>query len=230
MIQDRRFALAFRAGSLLFAIVGLMSHVGIFKGEFSSGAFMYYTIQSNLLAIVLFAALTVRTTKGLREGTKGSAGWYSRFGMIVAVDLLVTFIVFWTLLMPQGMSSDYLLSFDNIAVHAVTPLLCLFDYILFSKSRSLKYRDVYYACIFPICYTIFASIAGFVGYVYYVVITFDSPFSSSPSGTTPVRFPYFFLDFDKLGIMVLVYIGVILVFFLLLGHGIYFIDHKVRKP
>ena len=224
MIKDRRVALVFRSGALLFAFIGLYSHIGVFSGTFSYGSFMYYTIQSNVLAILLFVLLTVRTAKGLREGVHGNAGWYPRLGMVCAVDLLVTLVVFWTLLAPQGMDTSYLLSFDNIAVHTITPLLCLLDFVLFAPAGRLKYRDVYYVCIFPVCYTVFSVVAGLSGYVYGYISTGSGVFE-----TTPTRFPYFFLDFDQLGILALGYIGAMLVFFLLLGHAIYLIDHKLRK-
>ena len=226
MVQDRRVAFIFRLCAFLFATCGLMSHVGIFKGEFLPGAFMYYTIQSNLLAIILFGVLAVRTAVGLREGRKGNAGWYPRFGMVVAVNLLVTFVVFWGLLMPQGMDPAYLLSFDNIAVHTVTPLACLLDYVLFSPPRSLKYRDVYYVCIFPLFYALMTTIAGLSGYVFrYTAVS-----GANIAEATPMRFPYFFLDFDILGIAVFAYMGAIMIFFLVLSHALYFIDQKVRKP
>jgi len=203
-----------------------MNHVGIFKGVFLPGAFMYYTIQSNLLAVIFFGVLVVRSVKGLREGSRGNVGWYPRLGMVVAIDLLLTLLVFWVLLMPRGLSISYLLSFDNIAVHTVTPLLCVLDYVLFSQPRSLKYRDVYYTSIFPVLYVIVTSIAGLLGYVY----RYTGGAGSNTEGSVPVRFPYFFIDFDVLGIMALAYIGVIVVFFVILGHVIYYIDQKVRKP
>jgi hypothetical protein len=127
-----------------------------------------------------------------------------------------------------GIPAEYLWSFENIAVHTVTPLLCLLDYILFSEAQRLKYRDVYYVCLFPVGYVIFATIAGLAGYVYYYSGILSDPFSSHIE-SVPVRFPYFFLDFDRIGLMALVYIGGILLFFLLLSHGIFFLDRKVRK-
>ena len=187
---------------------------------------MFYTIQSNLLAIILFAFLAVRTGMSLREGVHGSAGWHTRLGMVCAVDLLVTLVVFWVLLVPE-VPASYLWTFDNIAVHTVTPLLCLFDFILFSEARKLKYRDVYYVCIYPLGYVVFTTIAGLAGYVYYFSSTFSSP-ASSQIEITAVRFPYFFLDFDRLGLMAFAYIGAILVFFLILSHAIFFIDRKIR--
>jgi hypothetical protein len=136
-------------------------------------------------------------------------------------------LVFLVLLVPT-VDAAYLWTFENIAVHTVTPLLCLFDYILFSESGSLKYRDVYYVCIFPIGYVIFTSVAGLAGYLYGYENIITSAFLGKME-SVPIRFPYFFLDFDRLGIMALAYIGGLLAFFLLLSHGIYWIDWKKRK-
>ena len=226
MIQNRRFALAFRLTAFLFAAAGLMKQIGIFDGMISFHSFMYYTIQSNLLVIVLFAMLSIKTVKSLREDTRGTAGFFVRFEMVCVVNVLVTFIVFWTLLVGT-LGIDYLLSFENLAVHGVTPLLCLADYILFSEAKCLKYRDAYFTCIFPLFYVIFTSIAGLAGYVYHFADTFENVLEEATA--VPVRFPYFFLDFDRLGVMTLAYIAGILAFILLFGHGMYAIDRKVRK-
>jgi hypothetical protein len=124
---------------------------------------------------------------------------------------------------------EYLMSFENIAVHGLTPLLVLADYILFTEARHLKYRDVFYTCIFPLFYVVFTSIAGLAGYVYYYAATFENIWDASPASTAPVRFPYFFLDFDRLGFMVFAYIAGIVAFILLLAHGMYLVDRKIRK-
>jgi hypothetical protein len=223
IIKNLRFALMFRLCALLIAIAGVLKQIGVFDGKVSFKFFMYYTLQSNMLAIFLFALLVVRTVTGLRKGERGGAGWYTRFGMICAVDLLVTMIIFWVLLVPQGIGSSYLLTFENIALHTITPLLCLFDYILFSEAGRLKYQDVYYACIFPMLYWVLSTVAGLLGFVY--------GFSRAEIGfeVAPSRFPYFFIDFDKIGGMVPVYVAGILIFFLMLGHIMFFIDRKIRQ-
>jgi hypothetical protein len=228
MIKNRKFALVFRLSALLFALIGVMKQIGVFEGQVSFRSFMYYTILSNVLAIAMFALLVIRTAKSLRDGPTGTNGWHSRFVMICAVDLFVTLTVFWVLLTPT-VELSYLMTFENIAVHTITPLLCLADYILFSEPKSLKYQDVYYVCIFPLGYVLFTSIAGLMGYVYRYEGIMSNSFSSTPEWT-PVRFPYFFIDFDKLGVMAFAYIGVILVFFLILSHIIYWVDQRRKKP
>jgi hypothetical protein len=185
---------------------------------------MYYTLQSNALALVLFAMLAYRTAKGLRlDGIAGSAGYFSRFEMVCSVDLLLTLAVFWVLLAPSMFSMDgdsYLWSFRNLSVHLFAPIFCVVDYILFSDSRSLKYQDAYYVVIFPLIYLLFSIFAGLSGYVY----------RQSADDGGPVRFPYFFFDFDRIGAKSLIYIFGLIIFFLLVSHGFYFVDRKIRRP
>ena len=221
-MKDRRLALLFRAGALLFALAGLAKQLGIFGGKTYFSIFMYYTIQSNLLAVVLFALLILRMARDQKGGVSEPPQWTSRFGMVCMVDLLVTLVVFWVLLVPT-VDASYLFTFENIAVHTVTPLLCLVDYFLFARKGCLKYVDALYVCIFPLGYVLFTSIAGLMGYVYSYEQHQDT------MELVPVRFPYFFLDFDRIGIIAALYIAGILLFFLLLSHIFYFIDRKGRK-
>jgi hypothetical protein len=222
MVKNKRVALVFRAASLLFAVIGFLSMMGVFRGDVRPGILSYYTMQSNMLAIILFTILTVRTALSLREGRIGASGHFARFEMVCVINVMLTFVVYWVLLAPDlfTMVDGYSLrSFDNLAVHGVTPLLCLLDYILFTQARHLKYRDVYYVCIYPLIYVAGTSLAGLLGYVY----------STSPVDGGAVRFPYFFYDFDRIGIASLAYIGGLILFFLLISHCFYLVDNKVRK-
>ena len=138
------------------------------------------------------------------------------------IDIMLTMFVFWVLLGPDlfTMNGPFApFQFSSLATHLVTPLLCLLDYILFTDSGHLRYSDVYLVLIYPLVYMVRTSIAGLLGYVYRV----------NPD-CTPLRFPYFFYDFDRIGAQSLLYIGVLVLFFLLLSHGCYWVDKKVKKP
>jgi hypothetical protein len=212
----------FRVLSLLLAVAGFLAMLGIFGGNFWPRTLAFYTMQSNILAIILFGMLAVRTAGGLRECIKGEAGYFARFEMVVTINILLTFVVYWVLLAPTLFTiveEFSLWTFDNLAVHAITPLLCLADYVLFTQPRHLKYRDIYCVCIFPLAYLIGSSIAGLLGYVYFI----------SLSDGLPVRFPYFFYDFDRIGLTALAYIGALIVFFLIIGHVFYALDRKRGK-
>ena len=224
MIHNRRVAAIFRGAAMAFSLVGLLAQMGVFEGHFRIASFMYYTIQSNLLAFILFVILFARTVKGLKQdGEYGEAGYFSRFEMVCTVDLLLTFLVYWVLLVPQSFSMDgdmNLWTFTNLAVHLITPLLCLVDYVLFAQPRRLQYKDVYAVVIYPLAYVLFTSIAGLAGYSY----------GTSAVDGSVTRFPYFFLDFDELGMTVFLYIFALVALFLVISHVMFLVDRKWKKP
>jgi len=165
--------------------------------------------------------LTIRTTNGLREGKTGDVGYFARIEMVCSINIMLTFLVYWVLLAPRVfmMVDDFpIWTYANLAVHGFTPLLCLLDYILFTKPGHLKYRDVYYVCIFPLIYLIGTSIAGLMGYVYFI----------SADDGLPIRFPYFFYDFDRIGMLAFAYIAGLVVFLVVVGHAFYFIDRAKK--
>jgi hypothetical protein len=197
--------------------------MNVFSGGMSLLRLMYYTIQSNILALFMFGLLLVRTIVGYaREGKYGETGYFARFEMVCVINLILTMLVFWILLAPGifNMGDDFpLFSFENLSVHLFAPLFCIIDYILFPESGHLKYRDIYAILIFPLLYLVFTSAAGFMGYVFRV----------SPDGR-PVRFPYFFYDYDELGVKAFLYIGVLVFIFLIIAHGFYWLDKRLKKP
>lgn len=197
---------------------------GVFDGRFNVGAAMYYTVLSNILCLVLFGMLIVRTARDLtKKGSRGDAGYYARFEFICTIDLLLTFAVYWVLLAPRlfQMTENYSMwEFGNVSVHLIAPMACLFDYILFTKSKSLKYSDIYKVLIFPLGYMVFTSITGALGYVFYI----------SATDGLPVHYPYFFFDYDRIGLGFIPYVLGLTGLFLVVGHVMYLIDRKVKKP
>jgi len=218
MIKNGKIAFVFRLTSFIIATAGLLDLMGVFQGNLYTGVLFYYTAQSNIFAIILFGVLSIKTFTGLRSDNKQNACYFPRLLMICTVDVLLTFIVFWILLVPQLAGTFPLWTFSNLAVHAITPLLCLIDYILFTEPRRLKYQDVYYVTIFPLCYVIVSSILGLAGHVY-----------GTATDGLPVRFPYFFFDFDRIGLWSFAYIAGIVIFFLIISHVFYYFSHRNGK-
>ena len=235
MVKGRLFALVFRVAALVIAVTGFLTMMGVFGGGWNFGVLAFYTLQSNVLVIVLFVMLMVRTIAGLRrdgEATAGcgdgkavgdvGVGYFARFEMVCVVNIMLTFMVYWFLLAPRVfmMVDDFpIWTYANLAVHGFTPLLCMLDYILFTKPGHLKYRDVYYVCIFPLFYLVGTSIAGLLGYVYFI----------SADDGLPIRFPYFFYDFDRIGMLSFVYIAGLVIFLVTVGHVFYLIDRAKKK-
>jgi len=222
MIQNRKIALAYRIFAFTVAVAGFLAMSGIMQGAFNIGIMMFYTMQSNLIGIALIGILIVKTIRGLRTRKDDRPGYYPQLEMVVAAILFITFLVYWVMLAPRTfmMANEFdLWSFGNLAVHGYTPLLVLLDYILFTPPGHLRYQDIYYIAIYPLAYVLLTSIAGLLGYVYYI----------SPVDGLPVRFPYFFFDFDRIGALSFVFIGALVAFFLLIGHIFYAVDRRRLK-
>lgn len=219
IVPGVKFAAFFRWGALLFVALGLMDQLDLFGRATSSVPLVYYTTQSNVLALVLFLALAVRTTLGLRDGGHGGAGFFARFEMVCVVNLLVTLVVFWVYVAP---GASGLWTFRNLAVHLVTPLLCLVDYLMFARVPHLKYRDVYLSCVFPLAYLVFVVVAAFAGYTY--------GYRTDQTGSlVAIHYPYGFLDVDQNGASTVVYSLAVLAFLVLVSHVFFVIDAKVRQ-
>ncbi|MDR0976125.1 MAG: hypothetical protein LBM01_04205 [Christensenellaceae bacterium] len=226
MIKDRLFALIFRAAAFVIVLAGLLDTVGVFSGEFTPVSFFYYTIQSNILILGLFGYLTIKTAIAYKkDGRRGETGFNSRLSAMFLVAIMLTFCVFWAMLMPayitEGRTAE-LWTFANLGVHFITPLLMLADYIMFSKGRALKRTDPFLFAIIPVIYLILATIFGLTGASVFPTIDVDGV----KTGST--RFPYFFMDYDLTGWMCAFWIVLLSVVYIGASFALYLID-KRRK-
>ncbi|MDR1217580.1 MAG: Pr6Pr family membrane protein [Oscillospiraceae bacterium] len=221
MRENRVFALCYRCAAFLLCLLGIIDVAGIFRGAPSWTILLYYTTQSNILVLAMLGALIVRTASAVkRGGAAGSSSFFERLSAIVTLSITVTFLVYWVMLSPS-MNADLknllsfshpedLLSFTNLQVHGITPLLMIFDYLFFAERGKMKRQDPWLFAIVPYAYAIQSTVLGFSGAVTYY------------SG----RFPYFFLDFDASGAFVFVYLAVLTVFFLALAYLLLWFDRK----
>jgi hypothetical protein len=172
---------------------------------------LYYTTQSNILVLAMLGALIVRTAAAIkRGGAAGGASFFERLSAIVTLSIFVTFMLYWTMLAPLMAGTPFLFSFANLQVHGVTPLLMIFDYLVFTERGKMKKQDPWLFAIVPYAYAVQSTILGFSGAVTYY------------GG----RFPYFFLDFDASGAFVFVYLAVFTLFFLGLAFLLRWYDRR----
>ncbi|MDR0831926.1 MAG: hypothetical protein LBM99_03395 [Bacillales bacterium] len=216
-IKNRIFALVFRVIALILSIAGVIA-ISINGGVFSFKSWLFYTLMSNLVVVIYFIVVVFLTLKDLiKEGVEGSTSYFPKIAMILSVDILLTLLVFWILLAPTSfdMGSDFkLLSFANISVHTITPILMIIDFLLLNKRRALKFSDIFLVMIFPYSYMALSFILGFSGYVYMI------------SNGENIYFPYFFLDIYNNGWMVLVYVLALTIVFWGVGMLCYLFDRK----
>ncbi len=215
-----RLALVYRGVGLLLTTLALISNMIVPNFKFIISRFMYYTIQSNILAFVLFALLFFRTVYEYgKNGTQGKTSFFPGFQFVCIINLLLTFCVYWMILLPDEFTMGYgsvTLSFRNLSVHLVIPLLVFIDYFLFRQPGTIRYNRLWTALIYPTFYVILVVIMARAGYV----------FRLSKKDGKPVRYPYSFLDFDRQGGAVFVYIWILALIVMIFAHILYALDRK----
>ena len=222
MLKNRVVALTYRIVAFLVIIFGLLYNLGIFSGTLHSVLLLYYTIESNIAALVLFGVFIFLTARKIKtDGTKGSNSFFPRTTAGVTIAIMLTFLVFWCVLFPFASEEDRALitSYDNLSIHFIAPLLMLFDYILFCESGRLKKFDPLYYAIVPLVYLIITLFIGFSGRVVYQI----------PGLERWSYFPYFFLDPEKVGLWMIAFIAGLTAFYLGLCYFTLWIDKKRGK-
>lgn len=219
MNNNKIYPLVYRSFFTIIALLGIVFNTKLFTAEFSFKTFLYYTTQSNVVALALFVYLLVRTIISIKtRGRKGDASFCPKMTFVIMIDIFLTFIIYWTLIAPARINTSFnLFSFANITVHAVTPLAVMGEYFIFNKKQNLLAKNMLTVLIYPAIYTFFTLILGS-----FKLVSFKA------ANDTTSYFPYFFFDYYKYGYVVIVYILAIAAFILLIT---YLISIAIkRKP
>jgi hypothetical protein len=224
--KSKFFVIGFRIFALLFSVWGIIAITGIFKNAFNPVTLLAYTVQSNILVAVFFGILLTRTILLIinKEWHSMSLekpyGFFPRLSAFVSLAIFVTMLVFWFILAPitaQGTRMRGLLALDNLAVHLITPLLMLTDYMLFTERGKLKKHDPLLCAVIPYVYLLEAMTLGLTRTVRYDSLGIHS------------YYPYIFLDIDRFGARVILMIAALTLFFILIAFFWQRIDKKLGK-
>jgi hypothetical protein len=214
--NNRIFALCYRGAAFIACLVGVLDTVGVFRGEIKGEMLLFYTTESNVLVVIMLGILLARTAIDLKnKGRYGSSSYFERLSAIVALAITVTMLIFWGLLAPIMTDPSYLLSYSNLQIHLVTPLLMILDFFIFAVPGKLKKQDPLFFAIVPLAYFAQATILGFSGFTYEVL--------ARDGGVH--YFPYFFIDFYETGVWVFAYVAALTVFFIGLAYLLLWLDH-----
>ena len=186
-------------------------------------ALNFYTLQSNLWVFILELVLLVLT---IIEDVKQISIIKEKMVVlkfVMTVAILVTFIVYWSMLAPY-VAQKNVLALSNVILHAISPILMLVDFLVFDREYTFKKNNVYLTIIPPLYYLIFAMVRAEVS---------DTVFTQGS------RYPYWFIDIDTFGWLgningpgVIYWTILVLIGVEALGFGlykIYIISEKNRK-
>lgn len=147
------YKLAF--GLLGFSAIITEMVATIERGTFNAGNFFsYFTIESNILAVVALLAGALAIYAGKKSV------WLDYFRGAVTFFMVVTGIVFAVLLAGIENAQLTAVPWDNTVLHYIMPIAVAIDWLMDRPKRRFAYRQAVAWMIFPILYLVYSLFRG----------------------------------------------------------------------
>jgi hypothetical protein len=161
----------------------------------------------------------IQTAKKKEDGFVSAAPVLKFIGML---GILLTFLVFNIMLAgAEGRDPQLNWRVGSLLFHVALPILYIADWFLFYERKKCKWYYPIASIAFPLAYVIFLLIHA-------IILKFDSSILI-PTTTTPLIYPYFFVNLDTQGVGgVLMWTGILSVAFVVVGFLFFGLD-KVEK-
>ncbi|MBR5125799.1 MAG: Pr6Pr family membrane protein [Oscillospiraceae bacterium] len=202
MSRNRTAQLIFQTVYCTLGLVGAIASLGIFDNihVIRWDFYVHFTNISNFFCIgVMFAAL-IQTVKRKEDRFVTTAPMLKFIGMLA---ILLTFLVFNIMLAgAEGRDPQANWRVGSLIFHVALPILYIADWFLFYERKNTKWYYPIASTAFPLTYIAFLLIQA-------VILKFDSSILI-PTTTTPLIYPYFFVNPQTQGIPgVLMWVGIL---------------------
>jgi hypothetical protein len=222
MIKNRTAQLIYQTIYVTLGLVGFVACLGIFDNinTIRWDFYVHFTNISNFLCIGVMFAELVQTVKKKEDSFVSAAPILKFIGML---GILLTFLVFNIMLAgAEGRDPQANWRVGSLIFHVVLPIMYIADWFLFYERKRAKWYYPIASIAFPLVYVIFLLIQA-------VILKFDSSISI-PTTTTPLIYPYFFVNLDTQGVSgVLMWIGILSVAFVIVGYLFFGLDNLQKK-
>ena len=222
MIKNRTAQLIYQTIYVTLGFVGLVASLGIFDNVsvIRWDFYVHFTNISNFLCIGVMLAGLIQTAKKKEDGFVSAAPVLKFIGML---GILLTFLVFNIMLAgAEGRDPQANWRVGSLLFHVALPILYIADWFLFYERKKCKWYYPIASIAFPLAYVIFLLIQA-------IILKFDSSILI-PTTTTPLIYPYFFVNLDTQGTSgVLMWIGILSVAFAAVGFGFFGLDRLGKK-
>ena len=172
------FSLLTKVIIICFSIIGIYYKSGLANGKFKKVSFIYFTNLCLIFCLIYFISSIIFSNSDLLIDFIG----------FIIICVTVTMTVYHFILIPnkQKTGKDYeIFSFSDIVVHYLVPLLTIIYWTIFVEKGHFEFY-------FPLFWVI-----PFL--VYFVFILIRARYGSYLE-YTKTRYPYDFIDVDKLGV------------------------------
>ena len=222
MIKNRTAQLIYQTVYCTLGLIGFVACLGIFDNinVIRWDFYVHFTNISNFLCIGVMLASLIQTAKKKEDSYVTAAPVLKFIGVL---GILLTFLVFNIMLAgAEGRDPQANWRVGSLMFHVVLPIMYIADWFLFRQRRNCKWYYPLLSICFPLVYAIFLLIQA-------IILKFDSSILI-PTTTTPLIYPYFFVNLDTLGVSgVLMWIAILAVAFAAVGFLFFGLDKLGKK-
>ena len=222
MIRNRTAQLIFQTFYVALGLIGIVASLGVFDDiqNLRWDFYVHFTNLSNFLCIGIMLVALIQTARKKEDSYVTTAPLLKFIGML---GILLTFLVFNILLAGEaGRDPQANWRIGSLCFHVVLPIMYILDWFLFYERKKTRWYYLIVSIIFPIAYVVFLLIQA-------IILKFDSSILM-PTTTTPLIYPYFFVNLDTQGVSgVLLWVGVLSAAFVIVGFAFFGIDNVFKK-
>lgn len=221
MIKNRTVQLMYQTAYCTIAFIGTIASLGIFDDitNIRWDFYVHFTNISNFFCFGVMIACLIQTIKKTEDSYVSTNPVIKFMGML---GIILTFLVFNIMLAgAEGRDPQLNYRVGSLAFHVVLPIMYVIHWVLFYERKKVRWTYPLFAILFPLTYVILIFIQA-------IILKFDTSILI-PNSTTPLIYPYFFLNIETQGPKVILWILALLVGFVALGYGFYGIDKITKK-
>ena len=222
MIKNRTAQLIFQTIYCTLGLVGTIASLGIFDNinAIRWDFYVHFTNISNFFCLGVMVTALFQTIRKKEDSYVKAAPMLKFIGIL---GILLTFLVFNIMLAgAEGRDPQANWRIGSLLFHVLLPIMYIADWFLFYERKQCKWYYPIASIGFPLAYVIFLLIQA-------IILGFDSSILI-PTTTTPLIYPYFFVNIETQGIPgVLMWIAILSVAFVAVGFGFYGLDIISKK-
>ena len=222
MIKNRTAQLLFQTIYCTLGFVGCVASLGIFDNirMIRWDCYVHFTNISNYFCLAVMLAGLIQTARKKENSYVSAVPMLKFIGML---GILLTFLVFNIMLAgAEGRDPQANWRVNSLCFHVVLPVMYIADWFFFYERKKAKWYYPIASIAFPLIYVIFLLIQA-------IILKFDTSILI-PTTTTPLIYPYFFVNLDTQGVSgVLMWIGILAAAFLAVGYLFYGLDRLGKK-
>ena len=222
MIKSRTAQLIYQTVYVTLGLVGIVASLGIFDNMhlIRWDFYVHFTNISNFLCVGVMLAALIQTVKKKEDSFVSAAPLLKFIGML---GILLTFLVFNIMLAgAEGRDPQANWRVGSLIFPVILPVMYIADWFLFYERKKCKWYYPIASIAFPLAYVIFLIIQA-------LILKFDSSILI-PTTSSPLIYPYFFVNLDTQGVPgVFMWIGILSVAFVAVGYLFFGLDRLQKK-